>query len=224
MNKWERKKNVFRIIKPILFLATVLIFCNSWRTIQASEMIEIPAGPFQSGSPDDGDLKTIELEQFFIDRFEITNQEFGGWSENHNFYPGTEAHPATKVTWQEANDYCASQNKRLPSSNEWEEAARGLDGRVYPWGNKKLKKKAHPFHSGIVKRKVGLNKKDVSYFGVRDMAGSVWEWTSSNRENQKIIRGGLWNLHLDYEYGKTFDSALASAERRFIFLGFRCAR
>lgn len=187
-------------------------------------MIEIPAGPFQEGVPNEEGLKTIELGHFSIDRFEVTNQEFANWNKNHSSHPETEAHPATQVTWQEANDYCIAHNKRLPSSNEWEKAARGLDGRIYPWGNKKLKKKAHPFHSGIVKRKVGLNKKDVSYFGVRDMASSVWEWTATDREDKKIIRGGLWNHHLDYEYGKTFDIALAAPERRFIFLGFRCAR
>jgi formylglycine-generating enzyme required for sulfatase activity len=104
-------------------------------------MIEIPADPFQTGSPGDGDLKTKKLEQFFINRFEITNQEFIDWDENHNFYPGTGAHPSTQVTWQEANDYCIAQNKRLPISNEWGKAARGLDSRVYPWGNKRLKKK-----------------------------------------------------------------------------------
>ncbi len=187
-------------------------------------MIKIPVGYFKAGDPNNGDLKTMKLERFFIDRFEVTNQEFAQWAGKRSFHPGTEAHPVTQVTWQEANDYCVAQNKRLPSSNEWEKVARGFDGRIYPWGNKKLRKKAHPFHSGIIKRKVGFNKKDISYFGVRDMAGSVWEWTTTDRENKKIIRGGLWNLHLDYEYGKTFDIALAKPEQRFIFLGFRCAR
>ncbi len=199
-----------------------MIGCGDLRTAQASEMIRVPAGPFKMG--DTENLETIELKSFFIDRFEITNQEFTNWAPNHPFPPNANAHPVSQITWKEANDYCMAQNKRLPSSNEWEKAARGLDDRVYPWGNKKLKKKAHPFHSGIIKRKVGLNKKDVSYFGVRDMASSVWEWTTTNRDNKKIIRGGLWNFHLEYEYSKTFDIALASPERRFIFLGFRCAR
>jgi len=71
---------------------------------------------------------------------------------------------------------------------------------------------------------VGLNRNDISYYGLNDMAGSVWEWTGEQVDGKIVVRGGLWNLHLDYEYSKTFERNLLDPDRRFPFLGFRCAR
>ena len=77
---------------------------------------------------------------------------------------------------------------------------------------------------GVIKRRVGLNKRDVSPYGVLGMAGSVWEWTQDSVGEKIITRGGLWNHHLDYEYSKTYERNLIDPNDRFIFLGFRCAR
>lgn len=168
--------------------------------------------------------KTLQLETFFIDRFEVTQAEFSRIFPETIFWEGAEAHPVTHITWQEAKTYCRQVGKRLPTEEEWEKSARGTRARLYPWGNKPLRKKPHPFYSGIIKRRVGLNKKDNSPYGVRDMSGSVWEWTASTRDDKKVTRGGLWNHHLDYEYSKTFDRNLIAPAERFIFLGFRCAK
>ncbi|MFQ5443810.1 MAG: formylglycine-generating enzyme family protein [Nitrospinales bacterium] len=195
-------------------------------TAHSSEMVEIPAGSFIMGNhgSQTSHQRTINLDNFFIDRFEVTNAEFSARFPGHTYPPGADQHPVTSVTWSEAGEFCLADNKRLPTEAEWEKAARGPDGRVYPWGDKNLKKKPHPFFSGIIKRKVGYNKKDASYYGVRDMAGSVWEWTATDAGEKKVTRGGLWNLHLDFEYSKTYERNLIAPASRFVFLGFRCAR
>jgi formylglycine-generating enzyme required for sulfatase activity len=192
-----------------------------------SKMVEIPGGPFLSASPAKSfsdKNSPADLEKFFIDSHEVTNEEFMEKFSNHTFWPGAESHPVSNISWHEAEQYCVLSGKRLPSAMEWEKSAGGPKGRVYPWGSKLPKKKPHPFFSGIIKRRVGLNRKDVSFYGVRDLAGSVWEWTADRVEGKSVVRGGLWNLHLDYEYSKTYERNLIHPDRRFIFLGFRCAR
>jgi len=190
-------------------------------------MIKIPGGSFVQGKPIGAGAagKTTEfLETFFIDSHEVSNREFSRQFPGHAFRSGADAHPVSDVTWLEAQAYCRKVGKRLPSGAEWEKAARGPDGRLYPWGDKVPKKKPHPYYSGLVKRRVGLNRRDVSIYGVRDMAGSVWEWTADRVGGKAATRGGLWNFHLDYEYSKTFERNLLAPESRFLFLGFRCAR
>ncbi|MBT7477459.1 MAG: SUMF1/EgtB/PvdO family nonheme iron enzyme [Nitrospina sp.] len=209
----------------MLFLSATLMFASGPVYAYSSEMVQVPTGEFIMG--DDGTAlqkKTLQLEAFSIDRFEVTNDEFARLLPEHIFWESSGTPPATSMTWQEAKTYCEQVGKRLPTEEEWEKSARGTDARLYPWGDKPLRKKPHPFYSGIIKRRVGLNKKDTSPYGVRDMAGSVWEWTASSENGKKVTRGGLWNHHLDYEYGKTFDRNLIAPDERFIFLGFRCAK
>ncbi len=206
-------------------LLAFLIFAPEAEYSYSSEMVEVPAGEFVTGdSVDVYAKKVVWLETFFIDRFEVTHEEFARQFPETTFWKGSEAHPTTNITWYQAKSYCEQVGRRLPTEEEWEKSARGTDARLYPWGNKPLRKKPHPFYSGIIKRRVGLNKKDKSPYGVRDMAGSVWEWTASSENGEKVTRGGLWNHHLDYEYGKTFDRNLIAPSERFIFLGFRCAK
>ncbi len=168
--------------------------------------------------------QTQTIKPFYIDPFETSNAEYTRIVPDYQYPKGAEQHPVSFVTWGEAQSYCNKIGKRLPTSAEWEKSARGNDGRDYPWGNKTFRKKAHPYFSGLIKRKVGLNKKDRSPYGVRDMAGSVWEWTSDIVEGKAVTRGGLWNFHLEYEFSKTYESSSAEIEKKFPFLGFRCAR
>ena len=193
----------------------------------SSKMVEIPAGPFVMGNDSDRyapPQHSMYLENYWIDIYEVTNEEFAIQFPEHPFWKGAAPHPVTDISWQEAQSYCLKMSKRLPTEAEWEKAARGEDARLYPWGNKPLRKKAHPFHSGLIKRRIGLNKKDVSPYNVRDMASSVWEWTAGEVESKKITRGGLWNFHLEYEFSKTFDRNLVASSNRLPFIGFRCAR
>ncbi len=191
-------------------------------TAFAGEMLKVPAGPFLMGTADSE--QTRILDDFMIDATEVSNAAFKQHFPLHTFPLGKEGHPVSQVNWAEAKTYCTFVNKRLPSEAEWEKAARGPEARIYPWGNKKLRRRAHPSYSGMVKRIVGYNKKDISIYGAKEMASSVWEWTTGEIADLKVVRGGLWNEHLDYEYSKTTDRFGIAPEKRYIFVGFRCAR
>lgn len=126
----------------------------------STEMVMVPAGEFLMGNPDDGlsyddeqPQRKVYVGSFLIDRYEVTNalyQQFvnatGHAAPSHQKpelslwhdktpLPGSEQHPVVNVSWEDAVAYCRWQDKRLPTEAEWEKAARGLDGRRYPWGN-----------------------------------------------------------------------------------------
>ena len=138
-----------RLLKRLIILSILLVFHSA--TAYSSEMVEIPAGSFIMGDhgSQTSPKRTINLDNFFIDRLEVTNAEFSTRFPSHTYPPGADQHPATFVTWNEAGEFCRADNKRLPTEAEWEKAARGPDGRAYPWGDKNLKKKPHPFFSEI---------------------------------------------------------------------------
>ncbi|WDT72545.1 MAG: SUMF1/EgtB/PvdO family nonheme iron enzyme [Candidatus Manganitrophus sp.] len=222
-NRFDMKKY---FLAPIFVLFSLLFPSHG---PSAEEMVQIPAGPFLMGGenstqPAAPPKKEVTLSPFFIDRVEVTNKAFQNVFPSHAFPPGADNHPVSLVTWEEAKSYCERLDKRLPTEEEWEKAARGTDGRIYPWGNKALRTAAHPSTSGMVKRNAGFNKKDLSPYGALEMASSVWEWTLGAEGEKKIARGGVWNLHLDYEYSTTFDRILVEPDQRFIFLGFRCVK
>lgn len=124
------------------------------------DMVLVPAGEFLMGAteesgglPDERPLRLIYLSAFWLDRYEVTNaayQEFVQatghqapansapaltlWERNVPL-PGIEPHPVVNVSWLDAVAFCRWANKRLPTEAEWEKAARGTDGRIYPWGN-----------------------------------------------------------------------------------------
>jgi formylglycine-generating enzyme required for sulfatase activity len=187
-------------------------------------LIEIPGGPFQPGG--DGhpaQAPSVTLEPFRIDEFEVTNATFAKVFPAHRYRRGADRHPVSWVTFEEAARFCRKTGGHLPTSAEWQMAARGTDARIYPWGDKAPRKNPQTYYSGMIKRTVGSDRVDKSAYGVRDMAGSVWEWVDDEADGKKMARGGMWNLHLDYEYSRIIDRILVDPDQRFIFLGFRCA-
>lgn len=182
-------------------------------------MVYVPAGAFLMGSNDgdaDDDVKprhSVDLAAYYIDRTEVTNAEFRRFRPDRLFPPGEGERPATNVTCAEAEAYARWAGKRLPTEAEWEKAARGTDGRRYPWGNEWDPGRVAPRARRKPDRKrlrfggasagcaagytrvqpVGSRPAGASPYGCLDMAGNAWEWVqgfySGNRE-QRVLRGG----------------------------------
>ncbi|MBN1350818.1 SUMF1/EgtB/PvdO family nonheme iron enzyme [candidate division KSB1 bacterium] len=167
-------------------------------------MVLVPAGDFIMGS-DDGDAdeypqRIVHLDAYYIDVFEVTNAEYAKFNKNHKFDPDRANEAVTGVSWHEANAYAKFVGRRLPTEAEWEKAARGSDGRRYPWGNHYELSMSEP--SGLVQE--GVWRAGISPFGAYKMAGHAWEWTAdwykpytgntttspAYGEKYKVIRGG----------------------------------
>ena len=224
------------------------------------DMVLVPAGEFSMGSPEgDPDEKPahkVLINAFFMDKYEVTVKQYAAFlQESGGDRPSewktmnktaNQNRPVMGVDWAEAARYCKWAGKRLPTEAEWEKAARGTDGRLYPWGNDP----PTPLHANYGKKEwnnhealvpVGTLEAGKSPYGIYDMAGNVWEWVSDWYDNDyykhspaespagpptggfKVIRGGSWN---------TSARNLRAADRYFdppsfrsqYVPGFRCAK
>ena len=165
----------------------------------SEDMVVIPAGPFvrgtQAGGFDEQPERTIYLDSFSIDRYEITNGQYQAFvSATSHRHPGPPSRyaknmvrmrgmnqPVVYVSWEDADAYCRWKGKRLPTEAEWEKAMRGTDGRLWPWGNVQDLNAANwaRVDDGFeATAPVGSLKHDVSPYGVVDGAGNVMEWVA----------------------------------------------
>ena len=163
------------------------------------EMVTIPAGPFvrgtMSGGFDEQPQRTIYLDTFSIDRYEVTNhqyQQFVAATGHRKAAPPSRYaksmgkmrspnQPVVYVSWDDAVAYCRWKGKRLPTEAEWEKAMRGTDGRLWPWGNQEKPNGANwgRVQDGHdVSARVGTFPTDQSPYGVMDGAGNVMEWVA----------------------------------------------
>lgn len=204
--------------------------------LELQKMLDVPAGLFLQGA-DDGfrderPQRQVYVKRFLIDKYEVSNKRFlvtgmrpSGAFDSRFMAPYL---PVVGVSWFQAREYCRKVGKRLPNETEWEKAARGADGRFFPWGNFWDPALAN---DGRGPRAVGSYPAGASPYGARDMAGNVWEWVEdryvtsevANRAtDRRVLRGGAWNyaavfLRTTYRRHERPDYV----EHR---IGFRCAK
>ena len=257
---------------PLIVVLTICILLghgssfadHPGRERDSGPMVTIAEGSFirgsgpEAGRADERPRQTIYLGVFMIDTYEVTNGQYlkfiaaTGHKEPFNVY-GTgslfdvkeiENLPVVQVTWHDAADYCQWVGKRLPTEAEWEKAARGTDGRDYPWGDEAPSTRRVNFNRDWVATRtllpVGSLPDGVSPYGVHDLSGNAREWVQDwyakdyyqvapDRNPKgpksgllKVIRGGSWH---------SFEPDIRAAARgkggfalKTHGTGFRCAR
>ena len=179
------------------------------------ELIRIPAGPFLYGD----DKREIYLPEYWIGRAPVTNAQYKRfldanqeyrlpfvdyswathlhWDEKSRSYPADKADHPVLVSWEDAEAFCDWAGLALPAEEQWEKAARGTDGRVWPWGDDTPTNLFANF-GGTESGSSPVGKyspKGDSPYGCVDMTGNVWEWTTTwyLLGKTRVLRGGSWN-------------------------------
>lgn len=236
--------------------------------IDTDEMVFIPAGEVTIGideKTDDTfgnevDQQSVFVKSFYIDKYEVTNGQYMEFLldtghrkpkfwDNPNL--NAQSQPVVGVNWEDAESYANWAGKRLPTDIEWEKAARGIDGRLYPWGNEYNTSFGNFDDNGNMDGKldgyalqtasIGTYPNGVSPFGIHDMAGNVWEWVIATIDDNKMmnlvneknnitngivytIRGGSWtNGHGDTRT-TVFYIYPAQCSDHSSSVGFRCVK
>lgn len=267
---WHNATRLPRVTMAVVALLGI----TQWLVVEALSaskevdlvpMVTIPAGDFLMGSPeekgraDEWPQRSVYLDAFLIDQVEVTNQRYmefvkaTGHSNPPNPYgigpllsiKDIEQLPVVQTTWYDGKAYCSWAKKRLPTEAEWEKAARGTDGRLYPWGDEPPTAKRANFDREWEDERtlhaVGSLPEGDSPYGVKDMAGNAREWVSdwydpdyykdAPKRNPhgpdtkgvvRSIRGGSW-------HSPASDITTSARGRGGFALqthgtGFRCAR
>ncbi|HAS17961.1 MAG TPA: hypothetical protein DCR39_08780 [Nitrospiraceae bacterium] len=225
--------------------------------VNSNDMVYVPEGEFTMGSDDWWPKCQPEhkrsLKGFYIDKYEVTNKRYNRFVEATRRKPPDHwvkgeipkdraDHPVVFVTWNDANDFCQWEGKRLPTEPEWEKAARGTDKRTFPWGDKFDARKGNMPQLGKEDTTpVGSFENGKSPYGVYDLAGNVWEWTDDwfkpypgNKhpdenygEKYRVLRGGSWYDCTYYKCGisaPTYNRIFFNPNTNNNNFGFRCAK
>ncbi|MDM8520196.1 SUMF1/EgtB/PvdO family nonheme iron enzyme [Anaerolineales bacterium HSG6] len=227
-------------------------------------MMLIPAGEFTMGSEqrdNEKPVRQVYVDNFYIDPYEVTNNDYRSCVEAGECEAPTTCrygdptynddnkgnHPVVCTNWYQATAYCEWADKRLPTEAEWEKAARGTDGRTYPWGNDAPTCERMNYHDGVTlcvgeTMPVGSYPEGISPYGLYDMSGNAEEWvqdcydgdfyqTSSrtNPVNDSCNDADFWSFRSSSWSKGEYDSR--SARRRNLnpslssaHLGFRCVQ
>ena len=193
----------------------------------------VPGGSCLLGNPP----TQVEVGAFCIDRVPITNAAYQRFVQarghrlpeqwqRHGYPAERPDHPVVTVSFEDAEAYAEWRGIRLPIEAEWEKAARGTDGRVYPWGNEFI-----PEHLNTSEGKtegthpVSAHPGGASPYGVLDLAGNVWEWTTTlyrPGETWQVVKGGSWDFK-GKDDARCFARAYFRPTVRSGAIGFRCA-
>jgi formylglycine-generating enzyme required for sulfatase activity len=195
-------------------------------------MVHVPGGTFLSGPQ-----KSVkETKPFWIDVLPVTNAEYRRFVDTTNYrqpkfwLEGRMREPQAPVvgiSWFDAYKYAASVGKSLPTKDQWEKAARGKTGRIYPWGDEFVAENAcHGKEDGSDGvEAAGTRPGNVSEYGVHDLVGNVWQWTESPDPadpEQRVICGGSW---CDPPRFLRCDEHLSAYPKdKYDNIGFRCVR
>lgn len=227
------------------------------RVAGEGRMVRIPAGSFLMGSntmgPAEAPEHRVHLAEYLIDRYEVTTAEYdactaaGVCAARRKFSKeGGPSQPVVGITWNDATTFCGWRGARLPTEAEWEKAARGSGGRIYPWGD--------TVECGVANIGNGINRDcpdapgrtvpvgsiptDVSPYGVYDMGGNAWEYVadwydasyfasspSSNPRGPamgkgRVVKGGSW---YSPRLGAHASARTSRTHSRTEYDGFRCA-
>jgi iron(II)-dependent oxidoreductase len=226
--------------------------CLGARAAAPDGMVHVPAGDFwmgsDEGSPEERPLHRAQTAGYYIDRHEVTNAEFAAYVADTGAHApiqwggptppeGTESLPVTNITWFEAMEYAIWAGKRLPTEAEWERAARGDDGRRYPWGQADVEALRNLAGDNPAEP-VDSRPDGASPHGCLHMAGNAWEWTADWHlrypgngqpsvhygRKYKVMRGGGCVYYYGIENsGRCAQRARVLPYGKHDFLGFRCA-
>ena len=233
------------------------------------EFVRVPAGVFLMGSDpikdkharlEEQPQHTVSLDEYLIGKYPVTNRQYLAFMQSTKRKPpvhwvsnkmpiGKESHPVVKVGWQDAWDFCEWAAKIsgapvcLPSEAEWEKAARGTDGRIYPWGDQSPDAQRCNFNFNVKDTTLvgNYSPQGDSPYGCADMAGNVWEWVADwyagdyyknspdsnpggpSDGDYRILRGGSWDFSNDISVRSAIRIRIVPA-MTFDDYGFRCAR
>lgn len=228
------------------------------READGSELLRVEGGSFAMGP----NRRTVYLDPYYLARHPVTNRQFGTFVQTTGYRPSDREagrflahfrggscptalldHPVVFVSWLDANAYCRWAGRRLPTEAEWEKAARGSDGRRYPWGREDPNERLANFGRPLGGRTspIGQYPAGASPHGCEDLAGNVWEWcedrdsprfylsgpernprnTAGGAAAPHVVRGGAYGF--DARSLRTYARNAFQAEFRLEYLGFRVA-
>jgi formylglycine-generating enzyme required for sulfatase activity len=262
------KQNLFYLTFMVMVM---VVACSPAPTLEEKlsnidgmVLVYVQEGKFKMGTDEgtenQGPMHTVFLDSFWIDKTEVSNQMYeecvqagaceplaksSSWNrESYYDDPQYANYPVIYIDWYRAEAYCKWAGRRLPTEAEWEKAARGVDGRTYPWGEEIdcNKTNYYPEEGACVgdTSESGSYPGGASPYGALDMGGNVWEWVadwysseyyvSSPKSNpagpaygdQRVLKGGCWDdtskyISSAYRYG--WDPS----DDSFYHVGFRCA-
>jgi formylglycine-generating enzyme required for sulfatase activity len=202
--------------------------------IENDGMVWVPPGPFIYGKGDTTGIQHLE-HGFWFSKYPVTGAQFLDFlhdtapfdTQTHREFrlSAQPTHPATGVNWYDAGRYAGWKNGTLPTEFEWEKAARGIDGRRYPWGDKFDRSRCNTDSDGTTPVDQ-YGAAGASPYGCVDMAGNVWDWTASAYAPGspfKVLRGGSWSYLTESarcaSRSMDFAPRLGSPN-----VGFRCVR